>query len=51
MHALGCSADEALQRMRHVSQERNMRVTEVAAKIVSSSVAGADLDWAGQSRR
>ncbi len=49
MHALGCSADEALQRMRHVSQERNMRVTEVAAKIVSSSADGAGLGWAGLS--
>jgi hypothetical protein len=47
MHALGCSADEALQRMRHVSQERNMRVTDVAAKIVSSSADGAGLGWAG----
>ena len=49
MHAFGCSADEALERMRQVSQERNMRVTEVAAKIVSSSAEGAGLGWAGRS--
>jgi hypothetical protein len=36
MHALGCSADEALQRMRQVSQARNMRVTEVAARITEA---------------
>jgi hypothetical protein len=47
MHAFGCSADEALKRMRQVSQERNMRVTEVAAKVVSSSAGGAGLAWAG----
>jgi ANTAR domain len=36
MHAFGCSADEALRRMRQVSQERNMRVTDVAMTIISS---------------
>jgi hypothetical protein len=36
MHALGCNADEALQRMRQVSQERNLRVTDVAMRIISS---------------
>jgi hypothetical protein len=40
MHALGCDADEALQRMRQMSQERNLKVTEVAARIISSSAAG-----------
>jgi len=36
MHALGCSAEEALGRMREISQARNMKVTEVAAGIIDS---------------
>jgi hypothetical protein len=36
MYALGCSADQALERMRQVSQARNMKVTEVAARILDS---------------
>jgi len=36
MHALGCSADEALERMRQVSQRNNMRTTEVAATIIGA---------------
>ena len=36
MHALGCGADEALQRMRQISQARNMKVTEVATAIIES---------------
>lgn len=40
MHALGCGADEALERMRQVSQARNMKVTEVAELIIGSR--GAD---------
>jgi ANTAR domain-containing protein len=40
MHALGCTADEALAQMRQVSQARNIKVTEVAAKILASR--GAD---------
>jgi ANTAR domain len=36
MHALGCSADEALEQMRQISQARNMRVTEVAGLIIDS---------------
>lgn len=36
MQAFGCSAEEALQRMRQVSQKRNLRVTEVAATIIGS---------------
>jgi hypothetical protein len=34
MHALGCGAAEALQRMRQVSQQRNIKVTDVAARII-----------------
>jgi len=37
MHALGCSATEALQRMRQVSQQQNLKVTDVAARIIASS--------------
>jgi AmiR/NasT family two-component response regulator len=43
MHALGCTADEALQRMRQVSQARNMKVTEVATQVLGSR----DLDSLG----
>jgi ANTAR domain len=35
MNALGCSADEALSRMRQISQQSNMKVTEVASKVIS----------------
>jgi hypothetical protein len=41
MHALGCSADAALAQLKHVSQQRNMKVTELAARIISSG--GLDL--------
>src|SRR5580704_347170 len=36
MHALGCSADEALARMREVSQRSNIRATEVAQRIIDA---------------
>jgi ANTAR domain len=36
MHSLGCSADEALGRMRDVSQRSNIRATEVARRIVDA---------------
>jgi hypothetical protein len=36
MHALGCGPDEALQRMRQVSQARNMKVSELAALVIES---------------
>jgi hypothetical protein len=36
MQALGCSADDALARMRRISQERNLRVTDVARTIIDS---------------
>jgi hypothetical protein len=36
MHALGCSAHEALERMRQVSQASNLKVTEVAARITEA---------------
>jgi ANTAR domain len=36
MHALGCSADEALDRMREVSQRSNLRATEVARRVIDA---------------
>jgi len=36
MHALGCSADEALDRMREVSQRSNLRATEVAKRVIDA---------------
>jgi ANTAR domain len=36
MHALGCSADEALARIRDVSQRSNMRASEVAARVIDA---------------
>jgi hypothetical protein len=36
MHALGCSADEALERMRGVSQRSNIRATEVARRVIDA---------------
>lgn len=39
MHALGCSADEALTRMRQISQARSVKVTEVASRIIESGQA------------
>jgi hypothetical protein len=40
MHALGCSAEDALGRMRQISQEQNLRVTDVAQRIIDSRGAG-----------
>jgi hypothetical protein len=36
MHALGCSADEALQRMRQTSQAANVKVTDIATRVIES---------------
>jgi ANTAR domain len=36
MHALGCGADEALQRLRAESQRRHVKVTEVASEVVAA---------------
>jgi hypothetical protein len=36
MHALGCSAEDALGRMLDVSQRSNIRTTEVARRIVAA---------------
>jgi len=42
MHALGCSAQEAFDRMREISQTRHVKVTEVAKTIIKAhrSVSG-----------
>jgi len=42
MHALGCTADDALERMRQVSQRTNLRATEVAQRIIDAHVSPAD---------
>jgi hypothetical protein len=49
MHALGCSAAEAFDRMRQISQTRHVKVTDVAATIISAhrSVGQPDGDPAG----
>ncbi|MGO8959481.1 MAG: ANTAR domain-containing protein [Streptosporangiaceae bacterium] len=36
MHALGCTADEALAKMRAVSQRSNLRATEVAQRVLDA---------------
>ena len=36
MHALGCTADQALDRMREVSQRNNLRATEVARRVIDA---------------
>ena len=36
MHALGCDADDALQRLRQESQRRHIKVTEVAGEVVAA---------------
>jgi hypothetical protein len=36
MHALNCSADDALARIRDVSQRSNLRATEVAARVIDA---------------
>jgi hypothetical protein len=36
MHALGCTADEALAKMRDVSQRSNLRATEVAQRVLDA---------------
>jgi hypothetical protein len=41
MHALGCSAQDALDRMRAISQTRHIKVTEVARRIIDSQGAEA----------
>jgi hypothetical protein len=38
MHALGCSADHAFDRMREISQQHSLKVTEVARRIIDSKL-------------
>jgi hypothetical protein len=37
MHAFGCSADEALRRLRETSQRRNVKAIDVAREVVASA--------------
>ena len=36
MHALGCNADEALDRLRQLAQARGLKVTEIAGRVIES---------------
>jgi hypothetical protein len=36
MQALGCSAEDALGKMRQISQDQNLRVTDIAQRIINS---------------
>jgi hypothetical protein len=38
MHALGCDADQAFDRLREISQQHNLKVTEVARRIIDSKL-------------
>ena len=40
MQALGCSAEDALDTLRRISQERNLRVTDVAQTVIDSRGTG-----------
>jgi len=40
MHALGCDAEEALAYLRRESQQRHVKVTEVAAGIIQRHKGG-----------
>jgi hypothetical protein len=40
MHALGCGAEDALRRLRQISQQHNLKVTQVAARIIESNGSG-----------
>ena len=40
MQALGCSAEDALDKMRQISQEQNLRVTDIAQRIIDSRGGG-----------
>jgi hypothetical protein len=42
MHALGCSADDALDRVRQVSQRTNLRATDVAQRIIDAHASPTD---------
>jgi hypothetical protein len=44
MHALGCDADQALAYLRKQSQRRHVKVTEVAATVISSHAGSAAAD-------
>ena len=51
MHALGCSAEEALAIMRRESQQRHVKVTEVAARVIATYGGGQDPAGGTRGRR
>jgi ANTAR domain len=42
MHAFGCGADEAFERLRHISQTQHVKLTEVARQIIETGGLGVD---------
>ena len=50
MQALGCSAEDALDKLKQISQEQNLRVTDIAQRIIDSRGAG-EPGQAGTRRR
>ena len=50
MHALGCSAADALERMRRVSQTQHVKVTDVAKQVVEGHGTVPEA-WAGAATR
>jgi len=38
MHALGCDADEAFERLRHISQTQHVKLTEIARRLVETGI-------------
>lgn len=40
MHALGCNADEAFDRLRRISQTQHIKLTEVARRLVETGLTG-----------
>ena len=50
MQALGCSAEDALDKLKQISQEQNLRVTDIAQRIIDSRGSG-EPGQAGTRRR
>jgi hypothetical protein len=48
MHALGCDADEAFARMRHISQTQHIRLTEVARRVIETGSVDARTGGVGE---
>jgi hypothetical protein len=42
MHAFGCDADQAFEKLRHISQTQHVKLTEVARQIIETGGLGAE---------